>query len=237
LPDQTAVSCWSIPMLPEYTALSGTRVIRSEDYTVEQLKKDLNSRYTLRLRGGMPSCDRPSDNQTDVRLVVAVVPEQKYSVVTYHTRQQVAQSVRANPPTTTQGAPTPAAIRLVYEYWKVDGEEAEHVKQSICDLNEHPAIQSKCTDLEKAGHKFLKPTSVHRTSLAARRTIPPGTELRYYIRAVYYIKNDLSPSRLACKNRRRRSNRICQGSLLPRIPDTLLSFHWNSTEQCVHSHC
>ena len=65
------------------------------------------------------------------------------------------------------------------------GKDAEHIQQSIHHFNQHPALQSKCKELEKNGHRYLKIASEHGRSIAAKRPIPSGTELCYYIGIIY----------------------------------------------------
>ena len=100
-----------------------------------------------------------------------------------------AKSGKRNPPTIRQEQTSvermPEPVDLVYKIGTVVGDDKESIQESIFEFNGHPAIQSKCVDLERAGSKYLRLTSSHGTGRAARRNIPKGTELCCYIGVIY----------------------------------------------------
>ncbi len=67
-------------------------------------------------------------------------------------RTRSAQILEATPPTTNRQTAPPLTTRLVYEYGRVAGKDAEYIQQSIHNFNQHPALISKCKELEKNSH-------------------------------------------------------------------------------------
>jgi hypothetical protein len=86
---------------------------------------------------------------------------------------------------TIPDAPSRTTTRIIYALGKVAREERENIQQQIDDLHGHPAIQSKCKELEESGAQYLKFTSSHGTGLKAKCPIPPDTALCYYIGHLY----------------------------------------------------
>jgi hypothetical protein len=106
--------------------------------------------------------------------------EGRYSM---STRSSVSTRMLNNP--AQLGMPVSAAVsRLIYTFGKVVGEDSADIEVSIEQFYSHHGIQLKCEQLEHAGLKYLRFSSLHGTGIAAKNDIPQNTELSYYIGAV-----------------------------------------------------
>jgi hypothetical protein len=174
-----------------YTAWLGTRVVRPDDDADHCQFVNPDIFYVPQRRGGMP---KPSDNGDDDDSMSPSLRQERHAK-THQMSTRSMKAARPGPLTTRQQTPTPTVhtstqIRLVYECGTILGPDKEDIRQSIHDFNGHPAIQSKCANLEKAGAKYLKLAPSQGMGLAAKINIPRDTELCYYIGVVNDADHD-----------------------------------------------
>jgi hypothetical protein len=177
---------------PRCTAWLGTRIVRPDEDSDHSPLVCPDSYYVPQLRGGMPTKPSDSDESND-----SILPQarQKRQTRAHHMSTRSTTATQLGPLTTRQQTPTPTEhtftqIRLVYECGIILGPDKEDIRQSIHDFNGHPAIQSKCANLEKAGAKYLKLAPSQGMGLAAKINIPRDTELCYYIGVVNVADHD-----------------------------------------------
>jgi hypothetical protein len=168
----------------------GTRVVRpGENLDQEQLlSPDL--RCTLRLCGGMPKRRLTKNSADSDWTPPGPGPWQRRGDRTHHmttrsVRPRRVISLTNRQPEDTSNPEIPEHHRIVYELGRVVGEESQFVRDCIRKFHMSTAIQSKCDELERAGHKYLTLVSSHGIGVAAKQDIPLHTQLGYYVGVLY----------------------------------------------------